>query len=204
MTILTTEEKLQHFLDTCMGDAHTRSSRMLDEYQSALEKTYEEHKTDARRRADMQLRQETERMERELNKTLSIEQLDLKRALGHKQEELKDKLFVELKDMLANFLETREYQQLLEHQIENAVRFAGNDEIIIYLDPTDEDKVQRLALHHGNARIRTSEYSFSGGCRAVIPSRHILIDNSFQTKLEEAREKFHFDLSLTNGGQTND
>ncbi len=34
----------------------------------------------------------------------------------------------------------------------------------------------------------------------MIPARHILIDNSFQTKLEEAREKFHFDLSLTEGG----
>jgi len=201
---LTTEEKLQHFLDTCMEDARTRSGRMLDDYQNALEKTFEEHRIDARRRAEMQIRQETERIEREINKKLSIEQIDLKRALGHKQEELKDKLFVELKDMLANFLETREYQNLLECQIKKAVDFAGDDKIIIYLDPVDEDKVQRLALHHGNVEIRTSEYSFSGGCRAVIPSRHILIDDSFQTKLEEAREKFHFNLSLTEGGETND
>lgn len=197
---MTTEEKLQHFLDTCMADAHTRSSHMLDEYQTALEARFAEHQTDARRRAEMQIRQEGERIEREINKQLSIEQLDLKRALGQKQEELKDKLFVEVKDMLANFLETREYQQLLEAQIEKAVAFAGTDAITIYLDPTDEDKVQRLALHHGNVDIRTSDYSFFGGCRAVIPSRHILIDNSFQTRLEEAREKFHFNLSLTEGG----
>lgn len=201
---MNTEEKLQHFLDTCMEDARTRSGRMLDDYQNALEQTFEEHKTDARRRADMQLRQETERIEREINKKLSIEQIDLKRTLGHKQEELKDKLFVELRDMLANFMETREYQHLLECQIKKAAAFAGDDEIIIYLDPADQDKVQRLALHHGNAEIRTSEYSFSGGCRAVIPSRHILIDNSFETKLEEAREKFHFNLSLTEGGAANE
>ncbi len=193
---MTTEEKLKHFLDTCMEDARVRRDRMLDEYTSALEKAFEEHKADAQRRADMQIQQETETIERAINKKLSIEQLDLKRMLGQKQEELKDKLFVELKDMLANFLETQEYQKLLERQVEDAITFAAGDEVIIYIDPADEDKLHRLALHHGSAQLKISEYSFSGGIRAVIPARHILIDNSFQTKLEEAREGFHFNLNL--------
>lgn len=203
MSPLTTEEKLQHFLDTCMEDARTRSSRMLDEYMTALEQSFEEHKADSRHRAEMQLRQETEKIERDINKQLSIEQIGIKRTLGQKQEELKDKLFVELKDMLANFLETPEYQKLLERQVSEAVEFAGTDPITIYLDPADEDKARRLNLHHGKAEIKVSEYSFNGGCRAVIPTRHILIDNSFQTKLAEARENFHFDLSLTEGGHAN-
>ena len=71
-------------------------------------------------------------------------------------------------------------------------------------DPDAFDKLNRLALHHGSADIQISEYSFSGGCRAVIPSRHILIDNSFRTRLEEARENFHFDLSLAEGGTVHD
>ncbi|MDD3253583.1 MAG: V-type ATP synthase subunit E [Lachnospiraceae bacterium] len=200
---MTTEEKLQHFLDTCMEDARDRSNHMLDDYMTALEKTFAEHQADANRRAQMQLRQETEKIERDINKKLSIEQIDIKRTLGQKQEELKDKLFVELKDMLANFLETQEYQKLLEVQVQHAVDFAGGHEVTIYLDPVDEDKVRRLALHHGNAQFKVSDYSFTGGMRAVIPSRHILIDNSFQTKLAEAKENFHFDLSLTEGGHTN-
>ena len=36
-----------------------------------------------------------------------------------------------------------------------------------------------------------------GGIRGVLPSRKILIDNSFQARLAQAREDFHFDLSLT-------
>lgn len=198
---MTTEEKLQHFLDTCMEDARTRSNRMLDDYTAALEKAFEEHQADSRRRADMQVRLESEKIEREINKQLAIEQIDIKRTLGQKQEELKDKLFVELKDMLANYLETPEYLHLLERQVAHAVEFAGDNEIVIYLDPADEDKERRLALHHGKATFRISEYSFTGGTRAVIPARHILIDNSFHTKLAEARENFHFDLSLTAGGE---
>lgn len=200
---MTTEEKLQHFLDTCMEDARTRSSRMLDEYMDALEKTFAEHQADAQRRTKMQLRQESEKIEREINKKLSIEQIGIKRTLGQKQEELKDKLFVELKDMLDNYLDSPGYPKLLERQVQKAVEFAGDAPIIIYLDPCDGDKVNRLALHYGKAQIKISEYSFGGGCRAVIPSRHILIDNSFQTKLSEAKENFHFDLSLAEGGHTN-
>ena len=64
---MTTEEKLQHFLDTCMEDARVRSGRMLDEYMTALEKTFEEHKADTRRREKLQLSQETEKIEREIS-----------------------------------------------------------------------------------------------------------------------------------------
>ena len=190
---MTTEEKLKHFQDICMEDARERSARMLDDYMNALEKAYEEHTADARRRADMQVEAETEKLEREINKRLSIGQLDLKREFSRRQEELKDKLFVELKDKLANFMETQEYQRLLDHQVKAVKEFAGDEELIVYMDPSDVDKVQRIALHH-NASIKISEYSFNGGTRAVIPGKHILIDNSFETKLNEARHAFKFDL----------
>ena len=190
---MTTEEKLKHFQDICMEDARERSARMLDDYMNALESAYEEHTADARRRADMQVEAETEKLEREINKRLSIGQLDLKREFSRRQEELKDKLFVELRDKLANFMETQEYQRLLDRQVKAVKEFAGNEELIVYMDPSDVDKVQRIALHH-NASIKISEYSFDGGTRAVIPGKHILIDNSFETKLNEARHAFKFDL----------
>lgn len=196
---MTTEEKLQHFQNACMEDVRGRSTRMLEEYRAALEETFAEHQKDARRRARMQIQLETHKIEREINKKLAVEQLMIKRGLGQKKDELKDKLFVELKDMLSRFLETREYAALLKNQIQQAVQFAGDDEVTIYLDPVDKDKVIHLAPAGGNAHITVSEYSFMGGTRAVIPSRHILIDNSFQTKLAETQEAFHFDLSLTGG-----
>ena len=191
---MTTEEKLKHFQDICMTDARERSARMLDDYMNALEAAFEEHAADARRRADMQVEAETEKLEREINKRLSIGQLDLKREASHRQEELKDKLFVELRDKLANFMETQDYQRLLDRQVKAAKEFAGDEELIIYMDPSDVDKLQRIAMHH-NATIKVSEYSFNGGTRSVLPGKHILIDNSFQTKLDEARHEFKFDLT---------
>lgn len=196
---MTTEEKLERFQKFCLEDARQRSTNMLDEYTKALEKTFSEHQADARRRAEMQIKTETEKLQKEINKQVSIEQIDLKRTLGRKQEELKDKLFVELRDMLANFMETSQYLQLLEKQIASAIQLADGEPMTIYMDPADEDKVRRLSHHH-NADIRISQYSFSGGTRAVIPGKNILIDNSFETKLNEAREHFRFNLDPEKGG----
>lgn len=195
---MTTEEKLRHFLDFCMQDARSRSAKMLDDYTQALQKTFEEHQADAKHRADMQLQIENDKIRREINKQLAIEQLDIKRELNRKQEELKDMLFVELRNELAHFMETPAYQALLERQVKQAKELAGNDELILYLDPADEDKIQRLALHN-NVTIKPSQYSFGGGSRAVIPCKNILIDNSFDTKVEEAKHNFKFCLKKEGG-----
>ncbi|MEY8355288.1 ATPase [Lachnospiraceae bacterium 54-53] len=200
---MTTEEKLQHFLDFCMEDARTRSAKMLDEYTAALEQTFSEHQADARRRAEQQVVLESEHIEREINKRLSLEQIGMKREFGKKQDELKDKLFSELRNKLASFMESPEYTKLLEKQVREAKELAGREFITIYIDPVDEEKVNKLAFHN-SADIRVSEYSFLGGTRAVIPSRHILIDNSFQTKLAEAKRDFRFDVKDLMGGTAND
>lgn len=84
MVILTTEEKLQHFLKFCMEDARTRSAKMLDEYTAALEQTFSEHQVDAKRRAAHQVDLESEQIEREINKKLSLEQIGMKRVFGKK------------------------------------------------------------------------------------------------------------------------
>ena len=182
---MTTEEKLKHFQEICMTDAREKSARMLDDCVRALEAAFEEHKADAERRATMQEEAQREKLEREKNKKLSIGQLDQKREISRRQEEVKD--------MLANFMETREYQELLEKQVQAAKDFAGDEALIIYMDPSDEDKARRLALHH-NVTVKISEYSFNGGIRAVVPAKHVLIDSSFDTKLKEARHDFTFDL----------
>ena len=73
---MTTDEKLQHFMDICMEDARAKSARLYDEYASALEQTFEEHKKDSTRRLDMQLQGESEKIEREINKKLALAQIE--------------------------------------------------------------------------------------------------------------------------------
>ena len=174
---LTTEEKLQHFEDICTGDALKKN----------------EHKENARKQAALQIAAEKERIARETNKNLSLGQIEIRRSYSRKDEELRGKVFSELRDKLARFMETPKYDALLEAQIKKEKAFAGSSEIHIYIDPSDKEKQNLLSLRT-DCDIRVSQYPFLGGTRAVIASKNILIDNSFETKIKEAEQDFQFSL----------
>ena len=186
---MTTEEKLQHFTTYAMEEARNKSDAMIREYTDAMRKIFEEHQEKKRRQEELEIKTETDRLVRENNKQFSEEQIEIKRTLSKKQDELKEKLFVEVKDLLSRFAETREYHQMLIKQLRDAKEFAGGDEIILYIDPSDAQKKFSIETEVG-ASVTVSEYSFLGGTRAVLPGRNILIDNSFESKLAEAKESF--------------
>ena len=196
---MNTEEKLSHFRDICAADTRGRAEKMLAEQQAALDARSAAHKAEALHRQSMQLQVEAVRIANEQNKEYSLRRTEIRKKINAVHEDLKDCLFVELRDRLANFMETPDYLTLLKEQIRAAKAFAGDDAVRIYLDPTDEALLPRLNLElHTDLLI--SRYSFLGGTRAVIPSKNILIDNSFATKLDDARAAFRFTLEDKNGG----
>lgn len=195
---MTTEEKLEHFLKLCTDDANGKAGQILDDFTAALQKVYDDHRQDANRRAKMLLQAETDKIERDINKQLSVEQINIKRTLGQKQDELKDMLFVEVKARIEDFMDTPAYTKMLETQIRDAQSFADGADMVVYMDPADSQLLQRIAMHTG-ANIKLSQYSFFGGTRAVIASKNILIDNSFETKLAEAKQNFQFRQVETGG-----
>ncbi|MEE0959677.1 MAG: V-type ATP synthase subunit E [Lachnospiraceae bacterium] len=194
MNNLTTEEKLQHFLNASIEDAQNRSQKMISDYKEALAKIADEHKAETLKKAELQIKVEEDKLQRNRNKEISKQVLHIKRKITKKQAELKDKLFVEVAHMLEEYMSTEDYTKLLVKEIKEAVDIAGESDVTIYIDPADSESLSKLEMMTG-ASLTISEYSFMGGTRAVIRDRNILIDNSFAKKLEEAKENFNF-----NGG----
>ncbi|MCI8416319.1 MAG: hypothetical protein HFI33_02255 [Lachnospiraceae bacterium] len=188
---MTIEEKLQHFEEYAMEDARGQSARLVEECQTAMETIFQEHKEKKLRQKDLHIKTETEQIIRDNNKELSQEQIQIKRTVRKKTEELKDKLFVELRNQLCSFMDTPAYSAMLVRQIQEALEFAAGQEIIIYIDPADSSRKMELEAKV-QAPLTISQYSFFGGMRAVIPSKNILIDQSFETKIEEEKERFVF------------
>ena len=91
---------------------------------------------------------------------------------------------------------TPEYLEYLSQRIQEACDFAGEDALVVYLDPADQNRIPELAARFGFAPVVSRE-AFMGGMRAVIRSKNILIDNSFATLLREAKEEFVFAGGMT-------
>ncbi len=190
---MTTEEKLKHFLDVTIENANAGSEKSLEEYKNGLKTVFENHKEDALRKQALQIRLSEENLKKEKNTELSKQQLEIRKELGRKQDELKSLLFQTVEDKLEKYMASKEYDNYLINYINQAKDFAGKEELEIYIDPADAEKITALEAVTGT-QILVSEYGFHGGMRAVIRSKRILIDQSFETRLREAKNEFSFNF----------
>ena len=189
---MTIDEKLSHFYDVTIEDAQAKAAGILEEHRKALAQMTEKHKADSQENAQVQIKAETANARREINKALSAEQLTIKRDWTKKQNELKEKLFAEIKTQLENFRNTPDYPAYLENKIKEALDFAEQDKINIYLSPEDSALLPDL-VERTKAFITVSAEDFLGGIKATIPHKNILIDHSFAGNFQAVYKEFKFD-----------
>ena len=189
---MTIEEKLQHFYDSSVEEAYQEASQMIEEHKKNLDEMQSEHKRSRRQSAEAEVKAEAENARRKVNKALSAQQLMIKRNWTKKQNELKDKLFAEVQSLLEDFVKTPEYDSYLCRKIKEAQDFAGEDELHIYLTPSDSSRLESISQKTG-AELRLADEEFIGGIRAIIPGKNILIDNSFREAFLACKKEFKFD-----------
>ena len=188
---MTLEEKISHLQATSMEQARSEGNAIIDSHREALEKIFEDHKAEAVRQAETRVKSEITSAKLSLNQAAAKSQLEIKRRQGKVQQELKDKIFAEVLELAEAYMKTEAYDTFLEECIRRAVQFAGADPVVIYINPSDEGKKADLEAATG-ASLTVSAEDFTGGVRAVIRSRNILIDNSFKTQLRNEYDKFLF------------
>lgn len=186
---MTTEEKLQHFTSVTIESVQKECDEMLAEYKKKMEDYFEDHKVKSIEKSKLATSIAEDGIKRKASQEYTSMQMHLKRKINHKQEELKEKLFDEVEELLKNYINTNEYKDYVLKKVDEIKRFAGSDELIIELDPNDKDLVDNI-MPKANMKVTVSEKSFMGGVKGSIPKRNILIDDSFETKFEEIKDKY--------------
>lgn len=188
---MTLEEKIAHLQTTSMEQARAEGNAIIDAHKEALEKLFEDHRAEALRQSETRIKAETTNARLSLNQAAAKSQLEIKRRQGKVQQELKDKIFEEAMGLVNDYMKTEAYGDFLVKCIRQAMHFAGQDPVTIYINPSDETKRSDLEDATG-VHLTVSAEDFIGGVRAVIRSRNILIDNSFRTQLRIEYDKFIF------------
>lgn len=186
---MTIEEKLELFKDSAIAEASHQSSVMLAEYRQTLEKMYESRVAAANQSAQEYIITETDRIRREHNRALSMEQNKIKRDIGEKHHRVKEKIFADVEQMLRDYMGTEAYTRSLMDRIGEIKRFARGQEVRIYVDPSDAEKLPALEAET-QMKLTVSDTPFMGGVRAVLPAKNILMDYSFATRLAEEKNNF--------------
>ena len=186
---MTLDEKLEHFYSSVIDSATKQNIEIIEEYKKILQKNFDERKEVALRKAEANYRIASDNIIRERNRKLSAETMEIRRKVLEKTDDISTLIFNEVRKKLIEFMKTSEYEDLLCTQIKNASDFAKGEAINVYINPTDADKLSTLEEKTG-VSLTVSDRDFIGGTRAVILSRSILIDNSFMTRLDEAKSSF--------------
>ena len=98
---MTIEEKLQHFYTASIDSAMKEAQQVQTQHQEALDKIFQEHKETKERQIQSHIQAETDNLKREINKTVSARQLEYRRLLSDKTEEIKQQLFHDVAERLA-------------------------------------------------------------------------------------------------------
>ncbi len=182
-------EKLNSFYTASIEAASKRSSDEIEEFQASMDQQLEEFKKRKQAEAELRCQVEEEKQRREINRRVSEALIRQKRNLSQVQQARKEVLFGRVREKLSAFRKTEGYDKYLRSKIRMAQDFAGEDELIIYLNPTDAAKKENLERECGCA-LTISHEDFGGGIRAVVHARNVLIDESFQTKLKKEWENY--------------
>ncbi len=193
---MTTEEKLLHFQEDALTTARAQSAKELDSFSENLNSIYDNHVKTARAQAYSQLTLAKETFKREHNRELSKKQLETRRNLTLTKDAVAEKIFSRVDEMIDAYKNTHDYPEDLLASINEAKKTAGKQELIIYIDESDEGLKEEL-MHRSGLPIHIAEDNIIGGIVALIPKKNILIDMSFDAKLKEARE------NLQLGGEVN-
>ena len=183
------KEKAEHFYNTAVESATALNPSMVEEYTQLMKKNYEEYKKEAEEKAASYLKQESDKLHREKNSALAVQILSIRHKQSDLALELTEQLFTGVRNRLNDFMKTEEYVLLLEKQINEAIAFSKGLPMTVYINPSDEDKKARLEEATGT-EIKISDRDFWGGTRAVIHEKEILINNSFESKFNDAKEQF--------------
>ena len=178
------KEKLEVFQKFTINVANSESAALVEEYQEACEKELAEFQKNRQTETDHKFQMEEIKIRRQFKRKVSEEVIRQKRLLDNCKREWKEKLMERVKVLLAEYQNTEGYQNYLTAKIKMAKEVAGQEDVVIYINPSDQGKKEELERKTGVA-LTVSNLDFGGGIRAVIRSRNILIDASFVTTLEQ-------------------
>lgn len=194
---MTTEQKLAIFSKTALENATKKKKAELDTYKKKLQKEFSQKKVDEKNKQMALYEQSIQQLKQEKQQQVAAIKNQLRKDLAAKTSGFIDDIFDAVKSELTLYKSTTKYVTYLEKQIEIIQTIAGRDTIKWFLDSTDASLKDLLERKY-NITINLNKTPILGGILAKIPSKNLYVDETFLSKMKEARETF----ILTNEGYT--
>ena len=101
------------------------------------------------------------------------------------RQSLCDRVFTDARNELIAFTKTPGYLTYLQNIAEQILALFPDDSLIVYISNADQEKTELLQMVTPNSSFERDPKIAIGGIKVDIPARHLLIDETLDTKLKD-------------------
>ena len=125
-------------------------------------------------------------------------QLKAKNQLIKAQEETVDEAFRKAEERLKELDKQQDYPHVLEVLLDECLDFYPEGEVIVQVRPADKAAVEKMLSDRGRSfRISDTPLAASGGLVMSSADGQIVVSNTFESRLERARDHLRLEISKT-------
>lgn len=183
--------------DEIESQAAQEEKAILDEVKALEEEAYESMKIEAKRDADLKLKQEEEEMSSNASAEISESHIERTKKLIEKRDEYVRTIFTEARNQLVAFANSQDYPSFMEEKIKKVASHFENPNSIMYIREKDLEMKKDLIKAFGHKiKVEVSEDITIGGFVIENKELSLVVDETLDFALNSQREWFNKNSGL--------
>lgn len=195
------EERLVNFSNSVLKDADNQKNLYLDKIQRKKSEAIDNAEREFLAEIYKYITSEMNHIKNETNQKISRKTMENRREILKKRDEIYDETLEIVINKLKDFTAGDEYKNIIVKAISKDIEKVGKDGTVIYLSEKDEELkgsiVKSLLLK--TPKIETDKNIKIGGFKIVNNEKHIIVDETLDSKIDEQKDYFAQISQLTLG-----
>ena len=191
-------DKLNTFKALVLHDAEEKRGSIMAEIEREYDERIDKKETELLEKAYMEIQRNIRDTQKKSNERILHTELDAKRALIVRREEIIAEVMDGAREKLAEFTKSAEYEKWLTDKTLRAVTELGEGAKTVYVSESDMRFKDSLGSIGKDITVEAaSERDFIGGVKVINTDRRVASDYSFKEMLSEQKQKFLRESGLT-------
>ncbi|MCI8403722.1 MAG: hypothetical protein HFE49_02345 [Clostridia bacterium] len=186
-------EKLNNFTSLVMKDVNSKRDKLFENIEKEYGERMEEKETDILKTAYENIQQNIQNSKKEANERVRHAELEAKKKLIMRREEIIDEVMRISKNKLIDFTKSDKYEEWLMAEIKKAIIEVGKGGKTVVISADDiglKEKIEKLPDMSEITVEVSQERDFLGGAKVVNVGRKVSVDYSFKEMLSQQKRGF--------------
>lgn len=183
--------------DEIEKQAHAEEQKILDEVKTLEDEAYESMKIEAKKDADLKLKQEEAEMSSNASAEISESHIERTKKLIEKRDEYVKAIFVKAKEELVAFAKSKEYPSFMVERVKKIAGEMNYPNSVMYVSKTDLALEKDLVKAFGqDIQVEASDDIMLGGFIVENKESSLVVNETLDFALENQKEWFNKNSGL--------